>query len=206
MPHPCSPYLISDRRCLPPGVTLAAAVEQALAGGVRAVQLREKDLGAAALLHIGQQLRAITRRYNARLLINDRVDIALALDADGVHLGEQSMDAACARRLLGADKLIVVSTHNLAGAQRAQQQGADFITFSPIYATASKAAYGAPQGLDKLRRVCASVELPVFALGGITASRVGSVYAAGASGIAVISAILARPDICQAARDLSDFP
>jgi thiamine-phosphate pyrophosphorylase len=195
-------YLISNRQAVPRNRTLSEVVEQALAAGVRAVQLREKDLSAAELLRLAGELRRLTRRYGARLLINDRLDVALAARADGVHLGESSLPTAEARRLLGPQALIGRSTHHLEDALQAGREGADFVTFSPIYFTPSKAAYGAPQGLAALQQVCAACPLPVFALGGLRRERIGEVRAAGAAGIALISAIVAAPDPGRAARDM----
>ncbi len=192
-------YLITDRQQIAPQHDLLSAVAAALQGGVQAVQLREKDLNSRELLELGQQLRQLTDQYQAKLFINDRCDIASAVAADGVHLTEQSINIATARQLLGANKLIGISTHSLQGAISAEQQGADFITFSPIYYTPSKAAYGAPQGLDNLTQICNQVSIPVFALGGITLERVSAVINAGASGIALISAIIAKDDPCSAA-------
>ncbi len=195
-------YLISDRRQTG-GRPLLDVIEAALQGGVGAVQLREKDLTTKELYTLGCALRQLTQRYHAKLLINDRIDLALAVGADGVHLTEQSLDVTVARQLLGPDKWIGVSTHHLDRALEVERQGADFITFSPIYATPSKAAYGAPQGLDKLREVCLQVNLPVIALGGINTQRRHDVLAAGAGGCAVISAILAADDPTLAARQLA---
>lgn len=196
-------YLISDRHQLHPDHDLISAVTAALEGGVTALQLREKDLSSARLFDLGCQLRQLTRRYNAKLLINDRIDIALAVEADGVHLGEQSLSVHQARQLLGRDKLIAQSTHTFDGAIHAAMQGADFITFSPIYYTPSKAIYGAPQGLDQLRTLCQQVHVPVFALGGITPQRSAEVLSAGAYGIALISAIIAQADPRRAAMNFS---
>ncbi|MBN2645532.1 MAG: thiamine phosphate synthase [Desulfuromonadaceae bacterium] len=193
-------YLISDRHQLPAGQSLEQVIEAALDGGVGAVQLREKDLPTDALYELACRLRRLTRAYGARLLINDRIDIALAAGADGVHLTEQSLPVAIARQLLGEQRLIGVSTHALQRASEVAEQGADFITFSPIYATPSKAAYGAPQGLDRLREVCDRVRVPVLALGGINAERAHEVRTAGAHGIALISAILCARDPAAAAR------
>jgi thiamine-phosphate pyrophosphorylase len=186
-------YLITDRNQVAVGHTLLSSVEAALQGGVRAVQLREKDLLAAELLPLAQQLRELTRHYGARLLINDRVDLALAVAADGVHLGGHSLPTALVRQLVGPERLIGVSTHSQADITRAAGQGADFVTFGPVYATPSKAAYGQPQGLQALTDACLSTPLPVFALGGISADRAVAVRRAGAHGIAVISAIIASP-------------
>ncbi|OQY18909.1 MAG: thiamine-phosphate diphosphorylase [Desulfobacteraceae bacterium 4572_35.1] len=194
-------YLITDRHQIHPQHTLISAVTAALQGGVQAIQLREKDLSATELYRLGSALRELTNQYGAKLLINDRIDIAMAVGADGVHLTEQSLDVTCARTILGNDKLIAVSTHNLTSALHAEKQGADLITFSPIFFTPSKAAYGDPQGLEQLHTLCQQLKLPVFALGGITTQRVAPVVAAGATGVALISAILAQENPCHAAAD-----
>jgi len=193
-------YLITDRRQLPAGLPLVDAMRAACEGGVRAVQLRERDLPAADLFPLALELRALTRRYGARLLINDRIDVALAAEADGVHLGAHSLPAAAARRILGPEPLIGVSTHRLEEITEASRGGADFVTFGPVYFTPSKAAHGKPAGLDLLRSACGISPLPVFALGGISPERVEPVMSAGAGGVALISAILAQPDPAAAAR------
>jgi thiamine-phosphate pyrophosphorylase len=179
-------YCVTDRRHTADR-PLVDVIHAALDGGVRAVQLREKDLEGGALYQLAAQLRVLTDCYQARLLINDRLDVALAVEADGVHLGQTSFPAAAARRLLGPGKLIGVSTHNPA-------EIAAFVVFGPVYATPSKAAYGEPQGLARLRQAIAQSPLPVLAIGGITTERVAEVLATGAHGIAVISALSAAPD------------
>jgi thiamine-phosphate pyrophosphorylase len=196
-------YLITDRHVLTKQRTLVEAVERALRGGVRAVQLREKDLSAAELFALAGQLRSLTRRYGTPLLINDRIDIALAVEADGVHLGAGSLPLAEARRLLGPRKLIGYSAHRVDELISASSGGADFVTFSPIYHTPSKAAWGPPQGIERLRQACRASRLPVFALGGIRKEHLPEVLAAGAHGVAVISAILAAPDPTEAAEALT---
>jgi thiamine-phosphate pyrophosphorylase len=187
-------YLITDRHQVAPGHTLLSAIESALQGGVKAVQLREKDLSAAELLPLAQELRDLTRRYDARLLLNDHIDLALAVQADGVHLGGHSQPTDVVRELIGPDLLIGVSTHSNADISLAAKQGADFVTFGPVYATPSKTAFGPPQGLNALSEACRISSLPVFALGGINSSRATEVRQAGASGIALISAIIASLD------------
>ncbi|HEY7745663.1 MAG TPA: thiamine phosphate synthase [Desulfuromonadales bacterium] len=194
-------YLITDRKQLPPGRDLVDTVAAALAGGVRAVQLREKDLAAAELFPLARELRELTARYGARLLINDRLDVALAVGADGVHLGGHSLPVAATRKILGPDKLIGVSTHRPEEVATARQEGADFVTFGPVFFTSSKAAYGDPVGLDRLREAC-TTSLPVFALGGVTCERLAVLRAAGARGVGLISAILAAPDPATAAAAL----
>lgn len=187
-------YLISDRQALPEGRDLLTCVEQALQGGANAVQLRDKDLPDDERLLLARQLRTLTRRYQAQLLINGSVDIALAAEADGVHLGAASRPVADARRQLGPKRLIGYSAHSPEELALVAGQGADFATFSPVFFTPSKAAYGPPQGLQRLAAACSVSPIPVFALGGINPSRIASVCHAGAQGIAVISAILASND------------
>lgn len=201
MPNPIdfTLYLITDRHQVPAGRTLVATVEAALQGGVRAVQLREKDLSAAELLPLAAELRDLTRRFDARLLINDRIDVALAIDADGVHLGGHSLPVAVARRLLGPQRLIGVSTHHLDEILVANDASADFVTFGPVFATPSKRAYGEPLGLAALRTACSNTSLPVFALGGIKPCHVAVMADTGTHGVAVISAVIAAPDPCLAA-------
>lgn len=183
-------YLITDR-FQTAGRTLPAVVADALRGGLRAVQLREKDLPPCQLFELAVELRAITREFGARLLINDRIDVAQAVGADGVHLGKAGIPVAVARRLLTSGQLIGYSAHALEEARQAERDGADFITFGPVYSTPSKAAYGAPQGLGALKETAASSGIPVFALGGVKKMSVADVMATGAHGIALISAIIA---------------
>ncbi len=187
-------YLITDRTQVPPGRTLLENVHAALDGGVKGVQLREKDLDARDLYRLALEVRRLTERYEARLLINDRADIALAVGADGVHLGGTSLPVETVRRLVGPERLIGASTHSLQEISQAQEGGADFVTFGPVYFTPSKSAYGPPVGLEKLKAACAGSALPVFALGGVNALRIPEVMAAGASGVALISAVLASYD------------
>ena len=196
MPNPIdfNLYLITDRHQVPAERTLQATVAAALSGGVRAVQLREKDLSAAELYPLAMELRSLTRRHGARLLLNDRIDVALAVAADGVHLGSHSLPVAAARGLLGPDRLIGVSTHHPAEIAAAAADGADFVTFGPVYATPSKTAYGLPLGREALSAACTGAPLPVFALGGIKAHHLSELRGSGAHGIAVISAIIAQPD------------
>lgn len=197
-------YLITDRKLLPPGRGLVETVAAALAGGVQAVQLREKDLAAAELYPLALELRELTARHGARLLINDRLDVALAVGADGVHLGGHSLPVAAARKVLGPDKLVGVSTHRAEEVVAAQRDGADFVTFGPVFFTPSKAAYGKPVGLELLRQAGASPPLPVFALGGISLARITDILAAGIHRVAVISAIFAAADPAVAAAGIID--
>ena len=190
-------YFITDRH-LCGERALARVVDEACAAGVKAVQLREKDLAAAHLFETGAELLRVTRKHQARLLINERVDVALAVGADGVQLTSRSLPVEAARALLPPDRLIGVSTHSVEEAKQAEKAGADFLLFGPVFDTPSKRAYGPPQGLEKLRRVADSVTRPVFAVGGVTPERTASCLAHGAWGVAVISAIAGAERVAQA--------
>lgn len=184
-------YLITDRQQIAADRDFLSVIEELLQAGVRMLQMREKDLPAAELFPLATQLRALTAAHDCRLLINDRVDVAQAVAADGVHLGGHSLPTAAVRKLLGPDKLIGVSTHSPEEIQLAAEQGADFVTFGPVFFTPSKAAYGNPVGLEKLTQCCATSSIPVYALGGISANNAAAVINSGANGIALISALLA---------------
>lgn len=186
-------YLITDRMQTA-GRMLPAVVADALRGGLRAVQLREKDLTAGQLFELAVELRQLTREYGAKLLVNDRIDVALAVAADGVHLGKAGLPVAEARRLLGSERLIGYSAHSTDEAIQAQLAGADFVTLGPVFHTPSKARYGEPIGLGALAEATCVVTIPVFALGGVKQSSVAEVLSAGARGVALISAIMAAPN------------
>jgi len=186
-------YLVTDRNQTG-GRDLLWVLERALEGGVRAVQLREKDLGGRELFVLAEKTKRLCERYQANLFVNDRVDVALGVDADGVHLGGDSMPVRAARELLGAEKLIGVSTHSIKEAREAEQEKADFILFGPVYFTASKAAYGEPQGLGRLKKVVEKISLPVYAIGGVKVGNIAEVKETGVRGIALISAVLSASD------------
>jgi thiamine-phosphate pyrophosphorylase len=190
-------YLITDRLNLPAGKNLFTQVEAALRGGVRTVQLREKDLSAQALLPLAQKMRELTRQYDAKLLINREIDVAITVGADGVHLGGDSLSVREARKRLGPDRLIGVSTHAIEEIHRAERDGADFVTFGPVYATPSKLKYGQPVGLERLSAAVERGEtsLPVFALGGVSAKRIPDLIACGCRHVACIGAILFAEDV-----------
>jgi thiamine-phosphate pyrophosphorylase len=196
-------YLITDRKQT--AMPLIQAVRLALEGGVRAVQVREKDLPIRELLALAQELRTLTKEFGARLFINDHVDIAVAVDADGVHLGHQSLPASAVRNLVGKTMMIGVSTHTVEEARVAEQAGADFVTFGPIFETPSKAHLGAPVGLEALKEAKRVVGIPLFGLGGIKGKNIGHVLWAGAYGIGMISAIFGAEDIRKRAKNLSEM-
>ena len=194
-------YLVTDRSQTH-GRDLLWVLEKALEGGVRAVQLREKDLSGRELFLLAEKIKTLCEPYHAGLFINDRIDVALGVDAEGVQLGVASMPVEAARELLGTKKLIGVSTHSLREAEEAERTGADFILFGPVYFTPSKAAYGRPQGIGALQEVVEKISLPVYAIGGIKAENIAEVKATGVRGVALISAIMSAPDPLVAAQEM----
>lgn len=196
-------YLITDRHQTN-GRPLTEVVTGALRGGVKAVQLREKDLPDDELLELALSLRRLTREFGARLLINRRLDICLAAGADGVHIGAGCPSPGELRSSTEQELLIGYSSHGLEEACSAEAAGASFVTFGPVYPTPSKAAYGNPLGTSSLKQVCQLLTIPVFALGGIKQATIGETIASGAHGIALISAVIAAPNPEAAARSLRD--
>lgn len=182
--------------------SLEEVVGAALKGGARAFQLREKDLEARELTALAERLLGLVRPAGGYLLINDRIDLALAVEASGAHLSQRGFPPAVARHLLGPARFLGVSCHSLTEAEEAQEGGADFIVLGPIFFTPSKAPYGPPLGLEVLQQVRPRIQLPIFAIGGINASNRREVLAAGADGVAVISAVMAAVDVSAATRAL----
>ena len=172
--------------------SLVDVVRGALAGGARLIQLREKELDGGPLLELARSLVAQCERYEARLLVNDRIDVALAAQAHGVVLPADSFPTDVARRLL-ATRLVGRSTHAAGEIAGAAREGCDFALFGPVFDTPSKSRYGAPQGIARLREA-AQAPIPVYAVGGITAASAGEVIRAGAHGVAVIREVMSAPD------------
>jgi len=170
--------------------TLHDCIRQSAAAGAGWIQIREKDLDSRSLVELARFAVAETRGSSARVLVNDRLDVALAANAGGVHLGEKSLPLETVtewRRTTGRlDFLIGVSCHSLESARAAERGGADYIFYGPVFATPSKAEFGAPQGTERLREVCASVGIPVLAIGGVNVDNAHECIAAGAAGIAAI--------------------
>jgi thiamine-phosphate pyrophosphorylase len=197
-------YLITDRK-LCPGGEILETVERALDGGVLAVQLREKDLLGRELFRLAERMRKLTEGYGARLLINDRADVALGVGADGVHLGVLSIPPREARRFLGPRAVIGCSAHNAEELREAEEGGADFVTFGPVYPTPSKGPFGPPVGIPALASACRTAGIPVFALGGVGPGNLEEVLRAGSFGIALISGIVAAADPRAAAAALTEY-
>ena len=194
-------HLITDRALNPDPAARAAAALAGLPAGRVAVHLREKDLGGAALLALARGLAAACHAAGQLLLVNDRLDVALAAGADGVHLPGAGVSPADARRLLGPGALVGASCHSADDVRRARDGGASYATFGPVYDTPSKRPWGSPVGVAALREA-ARLGLPLVALGGVTADRVPELRAAGAAGVGVIRAWLAGPDPAGAVRAL----
>lgn len=182
--------LVTDRS-LARGRMLVDLVRSAVAGGVTCVQLREKNCSTREFLHEALLLRDLLRPLGVPLIINDRLDVALAADADGVHLGQQDMPISVARRLTPPGWIIGVSAESVEDAVRAEAEGADYVGISPVFGTPTKTDTAPPLGLEGVRRIRAAVRLPLVAIGGIHAGNAVEVMTAGADGLAVVSAIVA---------------
>jgi len=172
--------------------------------GVRAVQFREKELPLRDQMQMAIEIQKMTQQFGMKLLINDRVDLCLAMDADGVHLPSTGLPVSVARKMLGQLKCIGVSCHALEDVLRAESEGANYALLGPIYDTPSKRQYGAPLGIDYFKAVRKATALPLFAVGGITMTKIAEVMKAGADGVAMISEMMEAEDVKQTCRDILD--
>ena len=195
-------YAVTDRHWLH-GRSLYSVVKESLDGGATFLQLREKSLDDAAFLAEAKELQALCRSYQVPFIVNDNVDIALAVDADGVHVGQHDMAAGDVRARLGSDKILGVSAQTVEQAKRAEAQGADYLGVGAVFPTGTKDD-AALLSHDTLRAICEAVSIPVVAIGGITQENLPQLAGSGISGIAVVSAIYAAADIPAATRSLKD--
>ncbi len=193
-------YLVTDSS-LCPREQLPQVVEQALQGGVTMVQVREKDCSSRVFYETALRVQEVTRRYGVPLIINDRLDVALAVDADGLHIGQSDLPARVARRILGEGKLLGVSAGTLEEARQAVADGADYLGVGAVFPTGTKEDADAV-GVDGLRRICADVNVPVVAIGGLKADNLSQLAGTGADGVAVVSAIVGQRDPRAAAQNL----
>lgn len=194
-------YLVTDRD-LSLGRSLEEVVSEAVKGGVTVVQLREKEASTGEFIELARRLMTLLKPLDIPLIINDRVDVALAVDADGVHIGQSDMSYEDARRLLGPDKIIGLSVENFEDIEAANALDVDYIGISPVYGTPTKTDTAEPFGLEGLRKAVKMSVHPTVAIGGMNASTIGEVMAAGTDGVAVVSAICSADDICMATSEL----
>lgn len=194
-------YAVTDRHWLAEGEPLSHAVRQALEGGTTLVQIREKTLDEAAFEAEALELQALCRKYHVPFIVNDNVDLAVRIGADGVHVGQEDMEAGQVRELIGPDRILGVSAQTVEDALRAEAAGADYLGVGAVFPTGSKDdAVEVPH--DVLRAICNAVSIPVVAIGGITYENMDQLAGSGIAGISVISAIFGQKDITDATRKL----
>lgn len=193
-------YLVSDRDVLE-GRDFIKSLEEAILGGVTAIQLREKNATSLEFYNLAVKVKELTTKYNIPLIINDRVDIALAVDAEGVHVGQSDLPAHIVRSILGEDKIIGVSTATLEEAQKAVEDGADYIGVGALFPTDTKTDARSVT-LDQLKNIKENVNIPVVGIGGINEGNIEAVMATGIDGVAIVSAILGKENIKEAAQGL----
>ena len=194
-------YLVTDRR-LSRGRTTAEVVIAAVKGGVTCVQLREKDCSTREFIDEAAFLKLVLQPHQIPLIINDRVDVALAVAADGVHLGQSDMRIADAKRILNSETIIGISAESIEDAVQAEADGANYIGISPVFATGTKTDTAPPLGLEGIRQIRKAVSIPLVGIGGINISNASDVIRSGADGIAVVSAIVSAENPESAASDL----
>lgn len=197
-------YLVTDRRFLR-GRSLVDEVLKAVKGGVTIVQLREKEAGSREFYQLALSMKAALQESGVPLIINDRLDVAMAVDADGIHIGQEDLPLSEVVRLWGKDKIIGLSINSLEEAREGEKDGASYLALSPVYATATKADAPNPTGLNLLREVKSRVSIPVLAIGGIDANNLVAVRDSGADGAAVVSCLMDAPDIEKAAREMVEL-
>ena len=194
-------YAVTDRSWLPEGETLEEQVEKCLKGGATCIQLREKQLSEEEFLEEARRMKAVCAKYHVPLLINDNVEIALAVDADGVHVGQSDMEALDVRAKLGPDKIIGVTAKTVEQALLAEKHGADYLGSGAVFGTSTKED-ASKMDHKVLKQICQAVQIPVVAIGGITEENVAELAGKGICGVAVVSAIFAKKDIEAATREL----
>lgn len=201
-PFDLSVYVITDNR-LSGGRSAGEVVTEAIAGGATCIQLRDKELFTREYFYLAEQIRELTLEKGVTFIINDHVDVAIAVKADGVHLGEDDLPAVAARRIMPPHMILGVTARNLQQALQFQEVGASYLGVGAVFPTATKDNTGQPIGLEGLAEICCEVKIPVVGIGGINASKAGSVILTGARGVAVVSAVVSVPDIAGATREVA---
>lgn len=196
-------YVVTDRMWLGEN-SLVMQVEKAVKAGATFVQLREKNLGFDDFLKNAREIKIVTDKYKVPFVINDNVEVALAVDADGVHVGQSDLEAKNVRKLIGENKILGVSAHTVEQALKAQESGADYIGVGAVFTTTTKGDADSVT-FDMLREICSAVSIPVVAIGGITKDNIMKLSGSGVDGVAVISAIFSHPDIEGATRKLLEL-
>jgi thiamine-phosphate pyrophosphorylase len=196
-------FLVTDRHQTN-GRPLVPLLQRVLTAAAPAIQLRERDLSGRELVTLAREVQAVTVSRRSQLLINDRIDVALALEGVGVHLRSNSLSVSVARQLLGGQRLLGISVHGVEEGLSAQSQGADYIVLGPIYETPTKQMFGPPLGIHTLEKACRLVRIPIIGIGGVTAARAREMRRAGAFGVAVVTAVLGAADVESATRELLD--
>jgi len=186
------------------GRPLVPLLQRVVNAAAPAIQLRERDLSARELVTLAHEVQALTTSRGAQLLLNDRIDVALAFEGVGVHLRSNSLPVTVARQIVGTQRLVGISAHSVEEVVQGASQGADYIVLGPIYETPSKQIYGPPLGIHTLEKACGLIRIPIFGIGGVTAARAREMRRAGAFGVAVITAILGAKDVESATRELVD--
>lgn len=195
-------YLVTDRDLMSTE-TLEEAVEEAIKGGCTLIQLREKNCSSLDFYNTAVNVKKITDKYNVPLLINDRLDIALAVDAAGVHVGQSDLPCSVVRKIMGEDKIIGVSAGNLDDALRAQEDGADYLGVGAMYATGTKKD-AKPTSMDELKKIRENISIPIVVIGGINKDRIEDFKGIGIDGLAIVSAIIAENDIRKATEEIRE--
>ena len=196
-------YLVTDRSMMS-SATIEESVTEAILGGCTLVQLREKDISSKEFYETAKSLREITEKHKIPLIINDRVDIALAVNADGVHIGQSDLPAKKVRTIIGPDKIMGVSASNLDEALAAQKDGADYVGVGAMYATGTKTDASLTT-ISELKRIRDAITLPMVVIGGINKETIPNFVSTGIDGLAVVSAIIAQENVAEAARELKDL-
>lgn len=201
-PFDLSVYIITDTR-LSSGRTNQEVILKAIEGGATCIQLREKDLPTREYFYMALELRELTLQHGVTFIINDRLDVALAVEADGVHIGHDDLPAAAARRIMPPEMILGVTARNVQQALQFQEAGASYLGVGSVFSTATKGNTGKPIGLQGLADVARMVKIPIVGIGGITAQKAGEVITAGARGVAVVSAVVSALNVTEATREVA---